>query len=1590
MKKLLLLVFILAISASYAQPWMQKFENQENPNFFEIEKEFNDYWVGKNYQEKGSGWKPFKRWLEFWRPRVDNNGEFPKINNEFFALKDLQNQSKSNSTQAASNWTLLGPTTSNGGYNGIGRVNCVRVNQINGHIWAGAAAGGVWKSTNSGATWSTVTDNISIINSLGVSDIAIHPTNSNIMYIATGDMDGGNTRSIGVMKSTDAGSTWATTGLSYTVGQGRYIGRLLIDPSNPNVILAAGSAGTFRSTDAGNTWTTTSSNNVKDMEFYPGNSAIVYTSGSKFYRSTNNGQTWTQITSGLANDIQRASIAVTPANPNYVYVLATNTSSYFKALYRSTDGGLNFTTQSTTPNIMGYELNGSGTGGQGWYDNCIAANPNNANEIYIGGINIWKSTNGGVNWTIKTFWYFQNGYAEVHADQHDLYFDVSTGYLYAGNDGGVYRSTNNGDNWSYINSTMPITQFYRISTSKTSTQVTIGGTQDNGTKLCYNGNWTDEIGGDGMECIVNHTNPQILYGSLYYGNIQKSTNGGTSFRKINDLDGNNTYDQINESGNWVTPYTLAPNNANTLYVGMRNLWKSTDAGNTFAKITDYTSGSNLAIIAISSSNPDYIYTSTGTNLRFTSDGGDTWNTAVKPGGTNLTYLIVDKINPLKLYATVTGYTNNAKAYTSSDGGMTWTNISTGLPNVPANCIYETDLPTNRFFAGTDIGVYRYNDLTETWENFSSGMPSVIVNEIDQQKPSNRLMAGTYARGIYYYDLNSLLNVVGSPSLVYPANLDRGRLRDTIKFSWSAVPGAISYNLQVSTSNSFTSGNIINQYNINTTQFNASQIDTGVVYFWRVKAYTGSDSSAWSSVNTFTTKLKAPNQIYPAQNQVAVPVSGSFVVSPIANTEAYIVFLNQIGTSGNSTSLSSASTSITYSNLNQGTSYSWITNGYLNVYSGYESNSQTFTTILNSVNLTIPANNSKAINNSVTFSWTPNTFATKYVIQISKESDLSNILKTDTIASLTQYNMNDLEYYTKYYWRVKAINNVTESAWSSISSFTTKIQPTLLIQPSNNVYLNKQSIDFLWTDRLSASKYLIQIAKDSTFGTIDFTSSTFTTLLTFKNFTPNTTYAWRVRSINGTDSSDWSPLWKFTTYLDKAKLLTPTDKKENVETKDVKLTWNKVAFANAYKVYFSDSQPFDTTKFIQTTDTFLIPSKAEMNKKYYWSVIGFNTNNESDSLETFSFTTTADRPVLTVPTNLAKNISKDNLVFTWTSLSNVTNYELVYSDNAEFSGSKPSTDTIKTNITSQAANFPTSYGKKYYWKVRALINGSYTNWSETWEFKTAQEIVKQELPIDKSVDLALKPTMKWKSTNSPFYQVNISEFAGFNQFDEYNLSSLELNITDKKLKPQTTYYWRVRAIFPDDTSSWSETWSFKTYLPKSTLISPINNIKQQDFVQNLVWETSPDFESYKVEVAKDSNFSNIIETATKTGNTHTTKALELETRYFWRVIASVGNLININSETWNFTTKDLNSVKEDKTKFFISPNPVNSHLNLNLLVNDDADWNFEILDLSSKLVLIGKVKSGSTVIDLQGLANGKYFIKATNGKLIYSDRFDVSK
>ncbi|MEN9638974.1 MAG: hypothetical protein RLZZ262_842, partial [Bacteroidota bacterium] len=363
-----------------------------NYSFYEIQAKFNEYWAGRPV-ERGKGFKAFKRWENFMIPRVNpQTGAWPAPDAVWQAMQDSPQMFQQNQ-EMPGNWSYIGNTSVPTGGGGAGRLNSVRALPGSTTTWfVCAPGGGLWKTTNSGTSWSIVgTD---FLGSIGCSDVAIDPTNTNIMYLATGDGDAGDTYALGVLKTTDGGVTWNTTGLNWNVTQTRTTNRILIHPTNTQIVIVATSNGIWRTTNGGTNWTQEATGDIKDLIFKPGDPSTVYACTDQFMRSTDTGDTWTTITTGLptAAAAQRMALAVSDANAAYVYVLASGGDSGFLGLYRSTDSGLNFTTRSTTPNLMGWSTNGSDAGGQGWYDLRVVADPSNAETIYTGGVNVWKST----------------------------------------------------------------------------------------------------------------------------------------------------------------------------------------------------------------------------------------------------------------------------------------------------------------------------------------------------------------------------------------------------------------------------------------------------------------------------------------------------------------------------------------------------------------------------------------------------------------------------------------------------------------------------------------------------------------------------------------------------------------------------------------------------------------------------------------------------------------------------------------------------------------------------------------------------------------------------------------------------------------------------------------------------------------------------------------------------------------------------------------------------------------------------------------------------------------------------------------------
>ena len=360
-------------TASYPY-WIQMMQDP-TANFFQTQRAFNLYWQDRPIT-KGCGWKVFKRWEYKMQFRITPDGRKPAPD---AVVKAMETYAKG-TLSANGSWISLGPSTipapGPAGYEGIGRLNVVAFHPTDQNkIYVGAPSGGFWMSSNGGSTWATTTDSLA---TLGVSAIIVDYSNPVKILIGTGDRDAGDAPGLGVYKSLDGGLTWSAS----KTGMGNQtVGKIIQDPTNSQVFLAATGGGIYRSTDGGANWTQTRSGNFKDICFKPGDPSIVYAAyNADFYRSVNNGQSFTQITSGLTSG-QRGSIAVSAANPAYVYLLQSNSSSGFKGVYRSTDSGLNFTTRSTSPNILDWSCDGSGSGGQGWYDLAIAANPLNAEII---------------------------------------------------------------------------------------------------------------------------------------------------------------------------------------------------------------------------------------------------------------------------------------------------------------------------------------------------------------------------------------------------------------------------------------------------------------------------------------------------------------------------------------------------------------------------------------------------------------------------------------------------------------------------------------------------------------------------------------------------------------------------------------------------------------------------------------------------------------------------------------------------------------------------------------------------------------------------------------------------------------------------------------------------------------------------------------------------------------------------------------------------------------------------------------------------------------------------------------------------------
>ena len=739
--------------------WIDMMQDQ-NVNFFKVQHAFEVYWKDREIT-KGCGWKPFKRWEYMMSKRVSPTGDRPDPAIDINAYQDYFVRQGHKNIKAG-NWIELGPKKIPVSGVGLGRVNAIGFHPTDPNIlWVGAASGGLWQSTNGGQYWYSNTDGLP---TLGVSSIAVDFVNPDVLYIGTGDRDASDAPGIGVMKSIDGGLNWASS----NTGMGNAtVGKLLINPLNNNTLYAATSGGIFRSIDAGLNWTLVSGGgNWKDLVFKPGDTLTLYASqNQKLYKTSDGANTWTQLNYGNTSGA-RGVIGVSPANPSYVYYLVSNAES-FKALYRSTDGGNTFTQMSNSPNILATGCTG-GTGGQGWYDLCINVDPVDVNKIFVGGVNIWSSSNGGQTWTIVAHWTGSCSVDYVHADIHVFERNPLNSNLYTGCDGGCWYTADNGSNWNFISQGLAILQIYKIGQSKTVSRMVMNGYQDNGSNLLNDTTWTHVNGGDGMECAIDPVNPKYRYATVYYGDVSRIYNNNN-----NGTIGGNGTNGINEAGAWVSPFLIDNSAPNTMFLGLKNVWRSNNikngsiAGITWTKVTTNLSSGDCVALKQSTVDPQILYLVKDSHLFYRTDNAHaitpSWVdlSAQLPNASTPTDISTDPQNIDNVYCT-----SNHKIYFSTDRGNSWTDISGTLPNVSLNTIICSKSNHSGLYLGTDIGVFYKDDMMTDWIPFTNGLPAngrVTELEIfyDTVNPDNsRIHAATYGRGLWESSLYKTTPVAG--------------------------------------------------------------------------------------------------------------------------------------------------------------------------------------------------------------------------------------------------------------------------------------------------------------------------------------------------------------------------------------------------------------------------------------------------------------------------------------------------------------------------------------------------------------------------------------------------------------------------------------------------------------------------------------------------------------------------------------------------------------------------------------------------------------------------------------------------------------
>ena len=663
-------------------------------------------------------------------------------------------------------------------------------------IFVGSAGGGIWKSINGGASFKPVFDKYN----QAIGCITIDQKNPQIIWAGTGECNMRNSVSVGdgIYKSDDGGDSWKRLGLENS----EHISKIVIDPSISNIVYAAvpgalwsdsQDRGLYKTTDGGKTWLKILYVNEKtgcaDIEVDPKEPNRIYASmwqfrrtpwsftsggeGSGLYKSEDGGKSWKHIDKQFSPDglLGRICLAVAPTEPKNIYALVESNKT---ALYSSTDFGENWTKESATENATA----------RPFYFSTLVVDPTDAKRIYRPTFNLSISVDGGKSFTEPNF---EAGW--VHSDHHALWVDPqNSSHLLLGTDGGVYLSLDRGYNWRFLNN-LPVSQFYHVSYDNETPYNVTGGLQDNGSWCgpsrsadgIKNGDWKSVGGGDGFWAWRDKLDKDVFYSESQGGEIQKYniiTNEGKDIKP---------YPLTGEGKlrfNWNTPIQLSPTDPTVMYIGAQFLYKTTNRGNSWDRISpdlttndtnkqkqeesgglsiDNSAAENhctIFTICESPMNKNLIWAGTDDgNIQVTNNGGKKWDNVVSnipglPLHTWVSSIEASSFNENTAYATFDGHAfGDMKVYLfkTTDLGKTWRQITSPDFKGYAHKIKEDPINNNLLFLGTEFGLFISIDGGEDWAQFTSKLPNVAVRDIAIHPETNDLILATHGRGIYIID-----------------------------------------------------------------------------------------------------------------------------------------------------------------------------------------------------------------------------------------------------------------------------------------------------------------------------------------------------------------------------------------------------------------------------------------------------------------------------------------------------------------------------------------------------------------------------------------------------------------------------------------------------------------------------------------------------------------------------------------------------------------------------------------------------------------------------------------------------------------------